>query len=336
MKVWFGGYTKSDSRGIYTISFDQLPLDDVSALTVKIENPTYFQISENNELITIKKDGDLGGIALISLDDLTKTQAEFLISGAPPAYIGINNEEQLVYIANYHLGLLQVFSFADHQFNLIAETKHVGHSVRKEQESAHPHFFDQTPNHNLVGVDLGLDQVEFYDLVNGELKSLAIYQNEPGFGSRHLVFHPTKAIFYVVGELSSQVNVVTFTDNFEFASLQTISTISAEYHEDNGAAAIKISHDGKFLYVSNRGENTIVVYAIDNQGKLHLIQRIKTFGEFPRDFNFSPDESLVIVANQTSNNATVYTRNPETGFLTVQQKNIVTPEATRVLLTENN
>lgn len=336
MKIWFGGYTKDNSRGIYATDFKDLPIADPT-LNVEIDNPTYFQITKDQQLISIIKDGDMGGIALFDLSqNPVKKLSQAIAAGTPPAYVGLNEKQNLVYVANYHEGLLQVYSYQDDVLSLIAATKHEGFGPKPEQQSAHPHFFDQTPTGDLVSVDLGLDQVEFYQLKNNELKSLAIYQNHPGFGSRHLVFHPTAPVMFIVGELSSEVNVVKIGTDYSFSDLQTISTISKTFSKHNGAAAINITADGKYLYISNRGENTIVVFKIDPKTfKLQLIQRIKTGGDFPRDFNLTPAEDYLIVANQISGSATIYIRNLETGFLTLAQKDIVTPEATRVLLTEN-
>ena len=105
--------------------------------------------------------------------------------------------------------------------------------------------------------------------------------------------------------------------------------------DHNGAAAIRISKDGKFIYVSNRGHDSIAVFKVLNDGKLELAQRISVFGSFPRDFNWDKSEKYLVVANQNTNNATLYRRNSETGNLTPLQKDIPVPEATRVLFEED-
>lgn len=339
MKAWFGGYTKKSSQGIYRANFQQNQLETPS-LIVPVQNATYFQISKNNELFTIIKEGDLGGLAYYDLkDDAATLVDKVLAAGSPPAYVGLNEDEKLIYVANYHLALLQVYSYADHKLKLVAETKHedAGHGPRPEQTTSHPHFFDRTPAHNLVSVDLGLDQVDFYKLEGQELKHLATYHNEAGFGSRHIVFHPTKPVMYVVGELSSNVNVVKYDEtDFNFESIATYSTLPETFTGANGASAIKISADGKFLYAANRGHDSIVVYAInENDATLSVVQHIKVAGSFPRDFNWTKDQDLVVVANQNTDNATVFTRNATTGFLTEVQKDVVVPEATRVQITED-
>ncbi|GAF35625.1 6-phosphogluconolactonase [Lentilactobacillus farraginis DSM 18382 = JCM 14108] len=115
-------------------------------------------------------------------------------------------------------------------------------------------------------------------------------------------------------------------------SLRSISsTIPEDWTTHNGAAAIRVSKDGRFVYVSNRGNNTIAVFSSDEKGDVRLVQRISTEGDFPRDFNFSDDESFVICVNQNSDNGTLYTRDAENGKLTMVQKDVQVPEPVCVL-----
>ncbi len=109
------------------------------------------------------------------------------------------------------------------------------------------------------------------------------------------------------------------------------STIPDDWTEHNGAAAIRVSKDGRFVYVSNRGNNSIAVFSSDEKGNLSLVQRISTEGDFPRDFNLSDDESFVIALNQNSDNATLYTRDSESGKLTMVQKDFMVPEGVSIL-----
>ena len=150
---------------------------------------------------------------------------------------------------------------------------------------------------------------------------MATYKNEAGFGDRHLVFSKDGNYFYVVGELSSQINVVKFNENdWTFKDITTYSTIPSDWNEHNGAAAVKISADGKFIYVSNRGNDSIAVFAVQADHTLKLVQRISVFGSFPRDFNWDESETYVVVANQNTDNATLYSRNEEDGSLTKIKK----------------
>ncbi|MFV4923519.1 lactonase family protein [Lactobacillus delbrueckii] len=336
MHILIGGYTKHESAGIYQFDFigsgDQAHLEQRRNV-VEVGGPTYFQ-KDGQFIFTIKNENGQGGIAAFANGKLV---SQLLHEGSSPAYIGINKEKKLLYTANYHTGVLAVISYDDQgQLTLLDQVKHENKALgpRPEQAGAHPHYFDETPGGHLVSCDLGQDRVDFYGFNGQKLTHLASYQNEDGFGSRHLAFSPDGKYFYVAGELSSQVNVVKFDEeNWMFRSLATYSTIPESWDQYNGAAAIRLSSDGKFLYVSNRGHDSIAVFAVLPDQALKLVQRVSTFGEFPRDFNWDAEEKYVIAANQNSNNATLYQRQSD-GTLTPLEKDIAVPEGTRVLFTD--
>ena len=340
MKVWFGGYTSHDSKGIYTANVenneDDIKLVDVKNI-VEIDRPTYFQLV-GDLLFTIIQNGDQSGIATYRIKDGKAKQLDtYFHEGAAPCYISVDLQKHLVFTANYHLATINVFSYDENgKLTFITNDTHEGHGPRAEQDQAHPHFFDETPSGNLVSCDLGIDAVDFYKLDGDKLKHLARYQMENGFGTRHLVFSPDGKTMYIVGELSSQVNVARLNENtWKFEDVATYKTIPDDFSDHNGAAAIRISKDGKFIYISNRGHDSITVFKVLDDGKLELVQRISVFGSFPRDFNWDKDEKYLVVANQNTNNATLYRRNSETGNLTPIQKDIPVPEATRVLFEED-
>ena len=336
MHILIGGYTKQESAGIYQFDFigsgDQAHLEQRRNV-VEVGGPTYFQ-KDGQFIFTIKNENGQGGIAAFANGKLV---SQLLHEGSSPAYIGINKEKKLLYTANYHTGVLAVISYDDQgQLTLLDQVKHENKALgpRPEQAGAHPHYFNETPGGHLVSCDLGQDRVDFYGFDEQKLTHLASYQNEDGFGSRHLAFSPDGKYFYVAGELSSQVNVVKFDEeNWMFRSLATYSTIPESWDQHNGAAAIRLSSDGKFLYVSNRGHDSIAVFAVLPDQALKLVQRVSTFGEFPRDFNWDAEEKYVVAANQNSNNATLYQRQSD-GTLTPLEKDIAVPEGTRVLFTD--
>lgn len=336
MHILIGGYTKHESAGIYQFDFigsgDQAHLEQRRNV-VEVGGPTYFQ-KDGQFIFTIKNENGQGGIAAFAN---CKLVSQLLHEGPSPAYIGINKEKKVLYTANYHTGVLAVISYDDQgQLTLLDQVKHENKALgpRPEQAGAHPHYFDETPGGHLVSCDLGQDRVDFYGFDGQKLTHLASYQNEDGFGSRHLAFSPDGKYFYVAGELSSQVNVVKFDEeNWMFQSLATYSTIPESWDQHNGAAAIRLSSDGKFLYVSNRGHDSIAVFAVLPDQALKLVQRVSTFGEFPRDFNWDAKEKYVVAANQNSNNATLYQRQSD-GTLTPLEKDIAVPEGTRVLFTD--
>lgn len=341
MQVLIGGYTKNSSKGIYKLPFTGQNQDarlGEAKNIIKISGPTYFQKDKNLIFAINKPNNQEGGISVFKKDETGYKEVDtYLTLGSSPAYIGINRKLKRLYTANYHTGIISVFQYnIDGKLQLLDSMTHTAKTLgpRPEQaDGAHPHFFDETPAGNLVCCDLGNDTVEFYRLdENNHLVTLARYHNEAGFGDRHIVFSKDGNYFYVVGELSSKINVVKFNEKtWKFENIATYSTIPSEWNKHNGAAAIRISNDGKFIYVSNRGNDSIAVFAIQDDHRLNLIQRISVFGEFPRDFNWDEKQKYLVVANQNTNNAALYLRNAQSGSLTPIQKEISVPEGTRVV-----
>lgn len=340
-EILFGGYTRNGGKGIYRGELDT-DTESIERPEVYIEVPqaTYLALSKQNILYTVCKseDGEKGGIAAYDLNgDTPKFLNAVTAVGAPPAYVAVDEQRQLVYAANYHKGEVLVYRIAtDGSISLASTDTHVGNGPRPEQDSAHVHYTDLTPDQRLVVCDLGTDEVVTYDVsAEGNLTKVATYRTEPGFGPRHLVFNPNGKIAYLLGELSSDVQILNYQQDGSFNLITSYSLIPENYTEHNGSAAIRISSDGQFLYASNRGHNSIVVFAITASGRdLQLIQRISTEGDFPRDFALDPTEKFVVCSNQNTNNSTLYRRNAERGTLTKIQQDIVTPESVCVIFTQ--
>ncbi|MCK8606745.1 lactonase family protein [Apilactobacillus ozensis] len=331
-KFLIGTYTKKSSEGIYELSLDADKLSDLK-LVAKVGNPTYVTQSNDNRIYAVDKDASGKGGA-IALDGSQRPATEInkvIEENTNPAYITVDENRQLVYTANYHTGEVKVYHIGDDgELNFVDKVVHEGSvGPRPEQQNgAHPHYADLTPDNRLAVVDLGQDRVYIYDVTdNGKLTEVSRLDMEAGFGPRHIVFDADKQVAYLAGELSSKLAVLNYdADKGALSAKQTISTIPDDWTEHNGAAAIRISKDGKFIYLSNRGHNSLAVFESDDDANVKLIQLISTEGDFPRDFNFNGDESLVICLNQNTNNATLYSRNADNGKLTIIQKDFTVPE----------
>ncbi|MPM69562.1 6-phosphogluconolactonase [bioreactor metagenome] len=250
--------------------------------------------------------------------------------GAPLCYVAVDETRQLVYGANYHKGEVNVYRILDNGGIEAVESLYHQEETgpHKNQDHAHVHYTDLTPDQRLVVCDLGTDRVYTYDVAeNGKSTLAATFVAEPGTGPRHLVFHPTQPIAYLFGELDSTVSVLAYQENGSFEKLQKISTLPEDFTGENGGAAIRISNDGRFLYTSNRGHNSIAVFEISSNGEqLSAIQNISTEGDFPRDFALNSTNEFLVCANQNSDNLTLFTRDAQTGKLTLLQKDIYAPE----------
>lgn len=328
-----GTYTQKSSQGIYAVSLDT-DKGQVSnvRLIAKSQKPAYLQVDSHNHLFAIKQDGDQGGVAAYQFKNgQAKLINAVLGAGAPPAYVGLDEKRHLLFSANYHLATIDVFRIEEN--GALALTDRVTHQgltgPRPEQKDGpHCHYADLTPDGRLIVCDLGMDLLVVYDISDdGKLTAASRYHCESGFGTRHLSFHPNKRIVYVLGELSSKLTVLSYqAKTASFKPLQTISTIPSSWTSHNGAAAIHLSRDGRFVYVSNRGENTIAVFAVQADFTLKHIQSISTEGDFPRDFELSSDDRFLLTGNQNTDNLTLYRRDSESGLLTKLQQDVHCPE----------
>lgn len=326
--IYFGTYTKKESKGIYKAQFDPETgsLSDLELVAVE-PNPTFIAFSKKGNLYSVGAQDGKGGIASFTAD--FQPLNHVVEEGAPLCYVSVDDKRQLVYGANYHKGQVLVYKIeADGQLSLIDQDTHEGKGPHKNQASPHVHFADLTPDQYLITCDLGTDSLHTYEVSDqGKLTLLHHYQTSPGAGPRHLVFHPHHKIAYLINELNATIDVLFYDGMGEFEHFQTVSTLPEDYDGQKWASAIKLSADGKFLYASNRAHNSIAVFEVIADGSLKLIEIVPTDGLNPRDFTLSPDQHYLIAAHQDSPNATVFKRDPETGRLSSLSHDFYVPEA---------
>ena len=168
--------------------------------------------------------------------------------------------------------------------------------------------------------DLGTDKVAIYlnEAGKGKLKpaEISAINIAPGSGPRHLAFHPRLKVVYVINEILNNITVVNLNTNGSFTTIETVSTLPAGYTKESNCADIHITKDGRFLYASNRGFNSIAIFSVDPvNGKIVLIGQESIRGETPRNFTLSPNEDFLLVANQNSQDIVSFRRNSITGLL---------------------
>lgn len=331
--LYFGTYTKKTSEGIYAADLDTTTgLLSNLQLKIKEANPTYLAFDKSGHIYSVGSENGEGGIAAFTADGSLLNHV--VAPGAPLCYVAVDEARQLVYGANYHKGEVSVYQRAsDGSLTLTDTDVHVGSGPHENQASPHVHYSDLTPDHFLVTCDLGTDEVVTYDVsASGKLSKLATYQATPGAGPRHIVFHPSQKIAYLICELNSTIEVLIYDGVGRFSLLQVISTLPENWDTFNGTAAIRISSDGKFLYASNRGHDSIAVYEVLADGTLARIQLITTNGKIPRDFILSTNEKILVVPHQDSDNVTTFLRDQETGHLSEVQHDFTVPEAVCVVV----
>ncbi|MGO1671013.1 MAG: lactonase family protein [Sphingobacterium sp.] len=242
--------------------------------------------------------------------------------GAAPCHVVIADDGRYAVVSNYLGGVVDLFLLAPSGEILSKEDSKVynGSSINNDrQESSHIHSAFFGPEGFLYVSDLGGDQIYRLEVLeeNGELR---FHEHDPidvpaGSGPRHLAFHPDGNFFYALMELTGEV--LTFSKSgHEWELIQQMDMNQEGFTGANGAADIKISSDGKFLYATNRGDaNTVTCFQVGSQGKLNKMQVVSVVGKGPRNFNFSPDENFLLVGNQSTDEIVVLNRNRESGML---------------------
>jgi 6-phosphogluconolactonase len=328
LPFFVGTYTDGDSEGIYRCTFDTesgaLAVEGVTGL---IENPSYlaahpsgghlYAVSETSEF-----EGEPGGgVYAYSVD--AQTNALSLLNaqrshGGAPCYVTVTPDGGYVLVANYSGGNFAMLPVqADGSLapaSDVAQHEGVGYNEER-QPGPLGHCIIVGPTGRAYAVDKGLDRVVTYDLEGGELARTGSVDVIPGSGPRHMVFHPEGPFAYVINEIASSVSAFRYEEGALFRT-QTIATLPDDYEENNTTADVHVSVDGRFLYGSNRGHDSIAVYAIDAEsGFLTPVQHVKTGGSTPRNFALDPTGRFLLAANQRTGNIVVFTRDAETGML---------------------
>jgi 6-phosphogluconolactonase len=333
--VYFGTYTGEKSKGIYASRFNT-DTGKISApeLVAETPSPSFLVVHPNHQyLYAVNETDNFGGkksgsTSAFKLD--AKTGKLTLLNQQPtgggwPCHVWTDSAGKNVLVANYASG--NIASYPVKADGSLAEMKafvqHSGKSVNPQrQEGPHAHgiYLDKADGFAYVP-DLGLDQVLIYkfDAAKGSLTphEPAFAKLAPGAGPRHFAFHPTERYAYVINELTSTMSV--FEANVAKGTLkevQTLSTLPPDFKGNTSTAEVFVHPSGKFLYGSNRGHNSIVVYTIDQAtGKLTLVEFASTEGKVPRSFGIDPTGKWLLAANQESDTVVVFSIDQATGKL---------------------
>lgn len=210
--------------------------------------------------------------------------------------------------------------------------------VGKRQETAHPHWVGTSPDNRFLMVpDLGLDRVVVYELdaKTAQLKPHGKVVVPPGSGPRHMKFHTSGKYVYVLNELTLTVSVFEYdANNGEFKNIQLIETLPNDQKDKhlNSAAEIRVHPNGRFVYTSNRGHDSITVFSVDQKsGKLAFVEREHIRGSTPRNFNIDPSGNWLIAAGQRSNTLALFEIEQNSGALIFTRKVVNVPAPICVL-----
>ena len=335
---YVGTYTEegSKSKGIYAFRYDAATSEITPlGLAAETTNPSWVTVHPNGRfLYAVNEVGNYkgpnsGGLSAFSIDRATGKLTflnEVPTRGADPCYATVDATGKYVLVANYTGGSVAAFPIlADGKLGEASSfVQHTGKGTNPErQEGPHAHSIDLSPDNRFAMVDdLGLDELLVYkfDGAKGTLtpNDPPFTKLEAGIGPRHFVLRPDGKFAYVISEIGHTVTVLSNDAAAgKLQPIQSITTLPKDFTGRNDDAEIRVHPSGKFLYASNRGDDSIAIYAIDqSKGTLTLVTITKTGGKEPRNFEIDPEGKLLFAENQNSNNIVVFRIDQKTGQLT--------------------
>ena len=337
-----GTYTNDGrSEGIYDVRMDE-PTGTLTlaGVTAQAANPSFLAPSRDGRFVYVvnetteyegRQSGAVSAFRRLDGGQLTLLARQASRGGAP-CYISLDGNERFALVANYVGGSVAVFPIGGNGSigTPTAFVQHVGRGPNAQrQEGPHAHCIMTDPSNRFVlAADLGIDRIVVYrfDPEIGALARAGEGVLAPGAGPRHFVFDRDARNVYVVNELSSTLTVFAWNaDSGTLAERQTVTTLPESFSGENSPADIHFHPSGAFLYMSNRGQNSIVAYAVASDGLLTPLQTISSGGNWPRNFVIDPGGRFLYVANQRSDSIVGFSIDARTGRLTPARQQLSVP-----------
>ena len=329
--VYIGTYTRTHGKGIYTFRFQPAtgrltPL----ALAAETSSPSFLAVHPNQRFLYAANEhegpdqpGKNNTVSAYAIDSTTGS-LHFLnkvsCQGEGPAHIVIDKSGKFLLVLNYRSGSVALLPIQQdgRLGDATAFDQHHGSGPNQERQAgphAHGGVFSPDDRFALVA-EHGIDEVMIYRF---DSRKGSLTPNEPpflkattGVAPRHLAFHPNGKILYELNELGSTVTVLSYdAAGGTISRVQEVTTIPEGFSATNATAQLQVDRSGKVLYVSNRGHDSIAVFAIDpRKGTLTLVEHVPTQGKTPRDFSLDPTGSFLFAVNQNSDNIVLFRVSP--------------------------
>ncbi|MDB5051545.1 MAG: 6-phosphogluconolactonase [Fibrobacteres bacterium] len=345
LHVYVGTYTSNGGEGIYLFALDA----ETGSLTrlqtmVGVVNPSFLTIEPGGRFLYAvneveayygKPEGALSAFAIEPGTGELRFLNQQPSRGASPCHISLDQSGRFLLVANYGGGSVAVFPLAP-DGRLAPFSSHIQHQGsgpnQARQEAPHAHCVLPDPfNRHVLAVDLGTDEILAYafDAERGVLRPgrAPATRTKPGSGPRHLAFHPNGKWLYVVHELENRVSHYAYNGmTGALTELQAVSPLPPGFEGENFGAGIQVDPRGRFLYVSNRGQDGISHFRIDaDNGSLEYAGCQPTRGKFPRHFAIDPGGRFLLAANQRSDSLMVFRIDAKTGDLEYTGHNASVP-----------
>ena len=330
--VYVGTYTDGTSRGIYRLTFDTATGTMTEpVLAVETKNPSFLALHPNGRFLYAvgeiwsfegQKTGAVSGFAIDPKTGDLALLNQQASGGAGPCHLVVDKTGRNVLVANYGGGNVAVLPIdADGRLKPASSVRaHEGsgpNTGRQEKPHAHGIYLDAAERFAL-SPDLGADRVFVYrfDAAKGTLEPHGAAPLDPGAGPRHLAFHPSGKYLYTINELLSTVSAFAYdAAKGALAPLQTVSALPAGFSGTSWTAEVAVSPDGRFVYGSNRGDDSLAVFAVDRAtGRLTPAGHAPVGGKNPRHFTIDPSGRFILAGHQGSGTIAVLRLDPATGL----------------------
>ena len=350
--VYLGAYAKGDDQGITLCKLDRASgkLEKVKVFG-GLTNPSFLAVHSSGDfLYAVHEIGNYkgkreGGVTSFALDRATGELSrlnQVPTIGTGPCHLSLDFEGKTLVVANYGGGSVASYEVGeDGKLTEASFMQHEGSSVNeRRQKGPHAHSINFDPSgKRAYAADLGLDKVLVYKVnKRSKLKpnDPPFAKTEAGGGPRHLNFHTSGKFAYLNLEMTSKVTVFAHDSKTgALNEIQTVSTLPVDFAGNNSTAEIRVHPSGKFVYCSNRGHDSIAVFAINEKtGKLTLVEQESSGGKTPRNFCIDPSGAFLLAANQNTNNVVVFRVDARTGALTPAGSSIESPKPVCVRFVE--
>ena len=322
-------YTSGDNHGIKIYDVDMTHGRLTEKDQVEITNSSYITISHNEKYLYSITDMGVEGYEILSDGDLKLINGHS-INGMRGCYLSTDYEDKFLFVAGYHDGKITALRLKENgEIGEITEeifNKGLG-TIAERNFRPHVNCVKMTrDNKYLCAADLGMDHIDVYKLDHetGKLKKTDVIRSEQMSAPRHIKFSKDGRFLYIVHEMKNYIDVYSYKeekDNPYFDKIQNISTLN-EYHASGTAAsALNLSTDSKYLLSSNGGDNSVIIYRIDEAtGMLEKVLCLPISGDYPKDAALFPDNKHLVSLNHESNTMTFFTVNIEKGLLVMNGK----------------
>lgn len=345
IKVFVGSYTtdlgwvhgKGHGVGSYHLDTETGVLSLLS--TIETDNPSYLALHPegdvlyaNNEVSSLQdaKDDSISAFA-IATDGALNLINQQPSYGAAPCFVSVDPQGAYVFLSNFNGGNIVVYMVARNGSLESCSDNVTLAALSTDQSTSHAHSVTASPSGRyLLACDLGLDKIHIYQLnrSTGKLNLNVAYSTPRGSGPRHIAFHPSGRFAYLVNQNAGNIMIFAWDDILgTLTEIQMILTVPTDFSGDPAASEIQVHPSGRWLYASNRGHNSIVIFRIDStSGMLNLVDFQASLGITPRNFTITGSGELLLVANQDSDQIVIFKLNTVTGLLTeLNRQTVPTP-----------